>query len=232
MTIVYCANRAIYHLLPTTLNSLLTHNKNKIKKIYLFIEDNNIEYINHPLIKFININNYKDILITEGINCTKRFPYMAMVRCYLPQILKENKVIYIDVDTTVVEPLTDLWNFNLGSKCLAARAEHDDYFNSGVLLMDLAKMRALNIANQFTRLLTKCRLVFPDQDAINIVLKGQIATLPYKFNALGRYPVYEYPIAIRHYAGIIKPWKENADPDDIAYWNKYYTKEINYKGEK
>jgi len=171
MTIVYCANRAIYNLLPTTLNSLLTHNEDKIKKIYLIIEDDKIEYINHPKIEFVNINNYKNVIVTEGINCTRRFPYMAMTRCFLPEILKENKVMYIDTDTTVVDSLIDLWNFNLNGKCLAARAEDGDYFNSGVLLMDLNKMRTLNTNSQFTRLLTKCKMMFPDQDAINIVLK-------------------------------------------------------------
>lgn len=233
MTIVYCANRKIYHLLPTTLNSLLTHNEDKIKKIYLLIEDDKIEYINHPKIKFINCNNY-DFLIKRNINCTKRFPYMAMVRCFLTKILKEDKVLYLDVDTVIMNDLSELWNTNLASNYIAARPESEYYINSGVLLMNLKAIRNSKKDDLLIHLIKTCRFVFPDQDAINIAFKNHILYLKDKFNKLGnsKQAYDEGEIAIRHFAGLIKPWKNNADERDKALWEKYYTKEINYEGEK
>ena len=157
MIIAYCANRAIYHLLPTTLNSLFSNNPN-ITTVYLLIEDDDISYIQHSKIKFINCNQF-DFILREGLNITKRFTYMALVRCVLSKILNEPKVIYLDVDTIIDGPLDDLWNFPLDGNLIAGKLESEDYCNSGVMLMDLKHIAAgsmmivyyecLNLQNYF-----------------------------------------------------------------------------------
>lgn len=121
MTIVYCANRKIYSQLPTTINSLLTNNPN-VGKIYLLIEDDELEIVRHPKIEIINVNQF-DFLIRDGFNCNNKFTYMAMTRCFLSKILKEDKILYLDVDTVVDADLTELWNIPLGGNFVAARSE-------------------------------------------------------------------------------------------------------------
>lgn len=230
LRVAYCANRKIYSQLPTSINSLLLNNPN-IEKIYLLIEDDELETVRHPKIQFINLNNF-DFLIRDGFNCTRQFPYTALVRCFFTKILNEDKILYLDVDTIVDKDLTELWNFNLGNCCIAARFENQkaEYFNSGVLLMNLKMIRDLQLDDKVIRLLKKCRFAFPDQDAMNIIFKGRIKELPFKYNVLGRDEVYDYPIVIRHYAGIIKPWKENASELDKVFWNKYKIDNISEKG--
>ena len=225
MKVVYCANRAIYHLLPTAINSLLSNNQG-VEKIYLLIEDNSIDYITHSKVEFINCNQF-DFLIRDGFNCTRKFPYMAMVRCFLTKILDEPKILYLDVDTVVDSNLKDLWNFNMGGNCVAAREEENEYFNSGVMLFNLKMIKALHLDDKLIKLLKTCRFAFPDQDAMNIIFKNKVAYLPHKFNAIGRdYQVQNKEIAIRHYAGIPKPWTEYASKWDKEFWEKYYTAEI------
>lgn len=231
MIVAYCANRAIYHLLPTALNSLLTNNPD-VEKVYIFIEDDYIDVINHPAVEFINCNNY-DFLIRKGLNCTKRFPYMAMVRCFFAKILKEDKVLYLDVDTIVDGNIRELWDFPLGGNYIAAREESGGYFNSGVLLMDLNLIRSTGAEDKIINLLKNCKFVFPDQDAMNIVFKNRIAYIPDYFNKLGRdKEAYETgKLVIRHFAGIVKPWKEKATEKDKALWMKYYAKAISADSE-
>lgn len=226
MIIAYCANRAIYHLLPTAINSVLKNNAD-IEKIYIFIEDDKIDYINHPAVIFVNCNDY-DFLIRKGINCTKRFPYMAMVRCFFSKMIDEDKVLYLDVDTTVDGSLEELWNTNLGGTYLAAREESNGYFNSGVLLMNLRAIRNSGKDNKLLDLLKTCKFVFPDQDAMNIIFNKNVTLIPEKFNKMGRdYQVYDgSEIIIRHYAGITKPWKKTASELDKQFWGKYYTDSI------
>lgn len=235
MTVAYCANRKIYPQLPTTLNSLITNNPD-IGKIYLLIEDDELETVRHPKITFININQF-DFLIRDGFNCTKKFPYTAMVRCFFTKILKEDKILYLDVDTVVDGDLSELWKFPLGSNCVAARSEQPEqsdrvlpvgYFNSGVLLMNLKLIKGLHYDDAMIRLLKQCKFQFPDQDAMNVVFKRSVQYLPDKYNVLGGDEVYNYDVTIRHYAGLIKPWKEQATEADKAFWNKYYTKELIY----
>lgn len=228
MVIVYCADRNLYDKLPTAINSVL-QNTPKVSKIYLLIEDDSIDYICHPKIEFINLNTF-DFLIRDGINCSKKFPYTAMVRCFLTKILKEDKVIYLDVDTVVNSDLSELWSWPLCGAYIAAKCEHDresnrilpdGYFNSGVMLMDLKSIRLLELEDRVIRLLKNCRFVFPDQDALNFVFKNRIARLPHKFNALGGDEVYDDEIVIRHFAGVVKPWQPYAKPLDTLFWSKY-----------
>lgn len=221
MIITYCANKSIYHLLPTALNSLLSNNKD-IEKIYLVIEDDEIPFIRHPKIEFINCNQY-DFIIREGLNITKRFTYMALVRCVLSKILKEDKIIYLDVDTIVDGSLNELWNTTLGQNLIAGVFEAEGYCNSGVMLMDLRKIRLGKYDNGLLRMLKFAKLLLPDQDAINLIFKGKIKELNKKFNALGRhYQVYgKQEIIIRHFAGIVKPWVDGAATEDSEFWNKY-----------
>lgn len=225
MIVVYCANRDIYPQLPTALNSLFRNNP-EVEKIYLLIEDDRIPYINHPKVEFINCNAY-DFLIREGLNCTKRFTYMAMTRCFLTKILKEDKILYLDVDTVVDADLQELWNYNMRGNYVAGREESPGYINSGVMLMNLRLIRSSGLDDRMIDLLKRCRFVFPDQDVINLVFKGSITFLPAKFNAVGAdFLVYDKEISIRHFAGVTKPWKEKAAEKDKAFWNKYAVSEL------
>lgn len=68
----------------------------------------------------------------------------------------------------------------------------------------------------------------PDQDALNLVYESKTLPLDKKYDVLGRaYQVYgQREIAIRHYAGQKKPWQDDANEQDKAFWNKYFTTKI------
>ena len=153
---------------------------------------------------------------------------MAMTRCFFTKILDEDKILYLDVDTVVDGSLQELWNIDITNYCLAGRREEwkEDYINSGVLLMNLKRIRQLKLDDALISLLHRCRFVFPDQDAINIIFRNYIKYIPRKFNSLGQNEWCSGDDVIRHFAGVIKPWKPDADPKDIEIWNKYVTTTI------
>lgn len=227
MTVVYCADRNLYPYLPTTINSLLQNNP-QVKKIYLLIEDNNIPYINHSKIEFINCNNF-DFLIRDGYNCTERFPYMTLTRCFLSRILKEDKILYLDVDTIICENIQEIWETDLKDTYIAGFQEHGtDYINSGVMLMNLQKIRNSQPEKVLFTILKTCCFELPDQDALNYAFKNKKTYLPYKYNAIGKEKeVYKFNFLIRHFAGTHKPWgNKPIGEKDKRLWNKYYVKEI------
>lgn len=102
-----------------------------------------------------------------------------------------------------------------------------DYFNSGVLVFDLEKMRQANIVDNIMALLRDKPFIFPDQDILNIVFDGNIQKVPLSWNffpALN--PRLKYPdevlidraqaakkICLIHYAWK-KPW---VDADSVPY---------------
>lgn len=134
-----------------------------------------------------------------GLTVNERFPISMYYRFMLPDILREeDKVLYLDCDIIVRHPLDALYKTDLTNKALAAVVGEscDDivfenllqikgkYFNSGVLLLNLAYWRKHDVAAHLISWLAdnpdKCSL--PDQNALNKVLDGKVAYLDYTYN--------------------------------------------------
>jgi lipopolysaccharide biosynthesis glycosyltransferase len=102
----------------------------------------------------------------------------------LPQEIK--KVLYLDPDTLVINPLDELWHTDLGDHLLAAathtgltemstrlnkvRLDLDHvYYNSGVMLMNLDQARNIIKWTDISATIEKYNslLILPDQDILN-----------------------------------------------------------------
>lgn len=180
-------------------------------------------------------------------------------RLQLPTLLENiGKCIYLDVDLIAKKDLSAMYRICVDDKYIAGvralgyyeteeKIERkkatleidclDDYINAGVLLMNLAKIRRDGIEQRFEELLEKN---FPsqDQDILNCACVGRIRRLPFKYNAMTKYPLYsdvayantkymhkwieesdwdngrKDPVII-HYADKKKPWN-----DMSAYYAK------------
>ena len=117
--------------------------------------------------------------------------------------LQYDKGIYIDSDTILTGDIGELFDVDLGERVIAARPDpkvaavpefidyvekaldvpYREYINSGVLLMDLKKMRKLHYITKMTDLIKEdADLVAPDQDYLNVILKGKIKHLGREWN--------------------------------------------------
>lgn len=114
----------------------------------------------------------------------------------IPQaILPVERVLYLDADTLVRTDLRALWNTDLGAKVIGAAVdvgypmghpgvERRPYFNAGVLLMDLSKIRAV-LPELFEACLERKSSLHEDQDALNVVFRDRWHVLDLKWNAQG-----------------------------------------------
>lgn len=132
-----------------------------------------------------------------------RFPREIWYRIFLPQVLPDlERVLYLDADTLVTDRLDELWNVPLNEHLVAAvpnvvvlehraaiealELDPADYFNSGVLLMNLARMRETGA----TQAIVACahrhgeRSMLPDQDALNAALARRWLRLPPRWNCM------------------------------------------------
>lgn len=163
---------------------------------------------------------------------------------FLPKSVE--RVLYLDGDTIVRGSLHDLYNTDMGEAVIGAGIEptvdskrkealvgpNDLYYNSGVLLINMKKWRQENTGKEILDFYKKHdgKLFAPDQDAINGALKGEIYTLPPKYNYFNIYDQYPYqflkklvapakyitkqefdasvkdPVII-HYLGEERPWR-------------------------
>lgn len=131
----------------------------------------------------------------------------AFFRLLACELLPEwNKCLYLDPDILVLGDLMELYsydieNFYLGAICEFVdkyRFNHfwslkselvdkpGDYFNSGILLMNLRKMRADGLSSIFLSHLTN-EYKSEDQDILNVCCKDSIRYLPLKYNLPYRY---------------------------------------------
>jgi hypothetical protein len=109
------------------------------------------------------------------------------------------------------------------------------YFNAGVLVMNLKKIREDRLEERFISLLAK-DYTFADQDILNVACKGKVRLLPVRFNLVAnnignRYYAYHVcgdprdredllagrPV-ICHYVGEAKPWQLLETPWDQAWF--------------
>lgn len=163
---------------------------------------------------FSNITWYDVADKLRDLPAGGRFPTSIYHRFLLPLLLPEDieRVIYLDCDTVVKRDLTDLYQTELQGSPIAAipwvvmghygdeYGQHlrsfprrfnlaDDgtpYFYSSLLLMHLPSMRNMQVQQRLvaaTRHFTR-ELIWPDQDVLNAVLRGQIKPLPLEYNVI------------------------------------------------
>lgn len=113
-----------------------------------------------------------------------------------------DKILYLDSDTLVRGDITQLYNTNISKYAMGAirdmapteiadnpngkyvrefieqHLKHNLYINSGVLLLNLNKMREC----EPDLLNVRVPLKYPDQDILNVGLDGKIRELPLKYN--------------------------------------------------
>lgn len=143
----------------------------------------------------------------ETLPSTQDFGTIVWLRFFLPEVLSDqSRVLYLDSDTFVAGPITELWNAPLEGHPIGAVAnvvepavrEHvrqlgidypGGFFNSGVLLMDLAAMRQNRSTDRLLAFATSNadRLLWPDQDTLNVVFDRNWTSLHPKWNAQNSY---------------------------------------------
>lgn len=177
----------------------------------------------------------------------------SMFRLQLHELLSNiDKVIYIDCDVIVMDSLHDLWNTDLGDSMLAGVCDYQGkladhlsgigfnigkYINSGVMLINLAKMRMENTMPKMMQIANAAgtRITMGDQDLINLTFQGRIKILDLRWNLSGAYFRADYadcPYSLEeitdsvknpgivHFTGKRKPWTYKTPRH--PFWYTYY----------
>lgn len=178
-----------------------------------------------------------------GLRIEQLYGPAIWYRIFLPELLPEvRRVLYLDVDTLILDRLDPLWELELGSSLLAAvrnvfmpyhRHRPEDlglvasgYFNSGVLLLNLERMRTDHFTAAICALARErsVDLEWPDQDALNLAARGRWLPLHPRWNVMNSMVIHPELArgelagaevdealaapAIRHFEGpgFNKPW--------------------------
>ena len=226
MIVLYAATRNLYPYLKGAIRSLLDHNK--VSKLYIFAEDNKLPFDIPCKHEVIDVSGQK-YFPPDSPNMKSIFTYMAMMRICSPELLNEDKIIWLDVDTIVCDSLQPLWEIQLDNKWIAWCREwcgshkpfgNAPYYNIGICVLNLEQMRKDNVIQTCVDELNRQRYWCTDQDVMNLITpKEKMVDIPVRFNESFCCGYTENPAFI-HYAGIPN-WYERTNMNKIEYLNKY-----------
>ncbi|MDO5480702.1 MAG: glycosyltransferase family 8 protein [Candidatus Saccharibacteria bacterium] len=162
-------------------------------------------------------------------------------RFFIPLLFpRYEKAVYIDSDTILRGDIGELFDMELGDNVVMAMIDpkvtvipefrdyvdkavgvsHDEYVNDGVMLMDLRKMRKMKYLSMMVAMIKKydADLVAPDQDYLNVILKGKIGHFGSEWNAE---PTEEFAKETKlvHFNLFNKPWHYKNVPGEKIFWN-------------
>lgn len=199
------------YLLPTSIAiASLIKNNNHNMKIHILTTGMSLEGRNHlksmssanANVVVYDVENEFLNMSTQGLFENIPANHSSLLKFNLPTILKDvDKLLFLDGDLIVNKDISELYNVELGDSLVAAVCDHVDvwhkkqlkvkkYFNSGVMLLNLKKMRNENYVKKLTDYRCNGFNKFMDQDAFNAVFAGKVIFLPFRFNTL--YSIMEY----------------------------------------
>ncbi|HFI0461844.1 TPA: glycosyltransferase [Streptococcus suis] len=238
MDIAFSVNNRYAQYLGATILSILAHHPKEEVRVHILykeIAQSILQDLGNLAQQTPNLELHFHLLEDQQFSAipirTEQFPIESFSRFLLPELLADlGRILYLDVDILVHGNLMELFQTDLEEYELGAIVEadifkyyqwyldslgfgpNDAYFSSGVLLMDLDKMRQNGTTNQLIAIaLEKARdYKFPDQDILNTYYKGQFKQLS---------PAYNYTdvrkqnrelatddVLIEHFNGDIKAW--------------------------
>ena len=215
-----------YYLIKILYTSITEENQEKIKKY----EKENVN------IEFVDLNYYIN-KIKNKLYTRDYYSVTTYFRLFIPNLYPQyNKALYLDCYIVLLADVAELYNIDMGDNLVAAApddviqkievfqeyaekvvgvADYRNYFNAGVLLMNLDELRKFDFQEKFLYSLEKIKFaVAQDQDYLNRLCKGRVKIIS---NVWDKMPISNdtdaNDLKLIHYNLAFKPWHF----EDILY---------------
>ena len=269
INILCCTDEKYAPFYGIMLTSLFDNNKGEFFEIFVLtagLKEETIQDLqtlvdaNHSKLTVIIVDEsrLKNCPIREGDHVTLATYYRLLTPVLLPDV---ERIIYLDGDIIINNSLKPLWNTNLEDKALAAIIDEDyngeerhkrlyipqqiPYFNAGVLLINLKYWREHDVIIRCMKCIENMadKLLFHDQDTLNVVLHNEIKLLPLTYNFQRGFIDYafynnydskyqeeinseKYKPTVIHYTGYSKPWHKGCRHPYASYFLYYWKKSL------
>ena len=228
-----------------TIHVLYTNIPKELKKRITDLSDERAE------VSFTNVE--KEVALMAGeLNLRDYYTISIYYRLFIASLFPQyHKAIYLDADVVLNKDITAFYEIPLGENLVGAISDaivngHEDfirysegslgipakeYFNSGVLLMNLDAFRKERIQERFIELLNKYHFdtICPDQDYLNHLCRGRVQFVDKGWNKMSLDENYDGVPGLIHYNMFYKPWQYDNICYESYFWN--YAKETPFYDE-
>ncbi|OKZ77073.1 MAG: hypothetical protein BHW01_05980 [Clostridium sp. 27_14] len=242
--------------LKSLIDNASDENKYQIKILYTNVSGENIRRIKkyekeNINIEFVDLNKQLED-IKEKLYTRNYFSNTTYYRLFIPELYPEyKKAIYIDSDTICLTDIANLYNIDMENNLIAGVpdgaiqaidvfkdyvervvgvSDYNNYFNAGIIVMNLEELRKYKFQDKFIYMLGKVRFeVAQDQDYMNRLCKGRVKLLDFSWNRMPIMGKQSGDINIIHYNLGAKPWYF----DDVLYQEHFwkYAKKTDFYNE-
>ena len=184
--VVYMGTPNLYEQMVTAAKSMLYHNPNVT--VYFLIEDDVFPYELPDCVICVNVRK-QPWFRPSGPNYNNPWTHMILLRTALTKLFPEyDRILSIDVDTIVRKDISELFTMNMGDNYVAAACErfidhsNPNYFNVGVLLVNLKLWRESGVDDLLIDLVNQRKYRCPEQDAMMELFGNKFIELDCKYN--------------------------------------------------
>ncbi len=174
----------------------------RIDEKYAPISDEQVDFLNkvvksknsHNLVTKVDVT---EIYEREFKNCKNETAYctpytlLRLLADLVPDI--PDKLLYLDIDMMISDDLAELYNKDVSKvEFLAVKEKYGcwliwpDYFNAGMLLFNMKKIRETKLLEKARELIKTKKMLFADQDAI-YRSKTKMSFLPRRYNEQSKF---------------------------------------------
>lgn len=218
-------------------------------------------------IRFVDVSSFFD---SKKYFLDQHLSIETYYRLIIPELMPDyHKILYLDCDMVANDDVAKLYDMNLQGQVIGAAKDIDvagqmklgydqwpeyatetlgldtcfDYFQAGVLIFDLDRLREITSSDKMMDLATSHKFRCHDQDVLNIICKNRVYYIPQEWNTLMSWSeqdgrsrmdiikmayrtIYEEYMEARqhpkmvHFAGYQKPWQVG-DCDFAEYFWLY-----------
>ena len=159
--------------------TILTGDFQKMNPAYLPLEDYEASFFRSLIqkknpeseLKLMDVTNLIRQELADTANLDSDYTPYCLFRSFLdllPDI--PSRILYLDCDTVIQHDISTFFHADLHDSdigCVSDASKITNYFNAGVMLMDLDKIRHDGLMVKVRELIATKKMKHPDQDAMN-----------------------------------------------------------------
>ena len=220
----------------------------KVVVLYNNISKFNIDRINkynkdNISVEFLNVTNHME-KISEKLYTRDYYSKSTYFRLFIADLFPEyDKALYLDSDIAILTDIAELYNIDIGDNLLGATPDgviqaydtfkvyaekvvgvnsYKNYFNAGILIMNLKELRKMDFQDKFVYLLGTIKFkVAQDQDYLNRICKGRVKIISDSWDKMPIQELYDenQKLNLIHYNLTAKPWHYDGILFEDYFWD-------------